>query len=501
MQTNVTYWLDQTANGYPDKIGFVDETKSMTFNTMRILAIKIATVLVKEELFKQPVGIYMEKSVDELAAFMGVAYSGNFYSPIDIGMPVSRIEKILEVFEPKVIITKRELCENIDFKDKNAKIICLEDIEEIEADEKAVYMQREKCCDTDLLYVLFTSGSTGVPKGVTICHQSVIDYIDWVEDAFFIDSSTVFGNQAPFYFDNSILDIYTTIKTGATLYIIPHHLFSWPVKLLEYLREKEINTIFWVPTAMILVSKLKALSQVDLRGRLTKILFAGEVMPIKHLNLWRKYIPDAVYANLYGPTEITDVCTYYVVDRPFKDEESLPIGKALPNTDILILTGENRLADVDEIGELCVRGTSLSKGYYRNPEKTREVFVQNPLNPCYVELIYRTGDLVKMNGRGEILYMGRKDFQIKHMGHRIELGEIETAISSVEGIDMCCCLFDGEKDKIIAFVENDITVSELNHLLEALLPEYMLPNKLIRVDKLPLNANGKIDRVALKGFM
>ena len=191
MQTNVTYWLDQTERKYPDKTGFVDENKSMTFRDMKSQALKIATLLVREKLFKEPIGIYMEKSVDEVAAFMGVAYSGNFYSPIDASMPVSRIEKILEVFEPKVIITKQELCGNIDLKNKDIRIICLEDIEEFESDESAVYAQRKRCCDTDLLYVLFTSGSTGVPKGVTICHQSVIDYIDWVEEAFSMDAGCI----------------------------------------------------------------------------------------------------------------------------------------------------------------------------------------------------------------------------------------------------------------------------------------------------------------------
>lgn len=498
MQTNVTYWLDQTVQKNPDKIGFVDENKKMTFSEIKMNALKIATVLVKENLFKQPIAIYMDKSVDELIAFMGVAYSGNFYSPIDVNMPVSRINKILEVFEPKIIITKRELLEKIEFENRDAKFLCLEDMEEVICDEEAVYIQRKRCCDTDLLYVLFTSGSTGVPKGVTICHQSVIDYIDWVEEAFSMDENTVFGNQAPFYFDNSIFDIYTTIKVAATLYIVPHTLFSWPIRLLEYIEQNKINTIFWVPSAMILVSKLKALSKVNLDGKLKKILFAGEVMPNKHLNIWRKYIPNAIYANLYGPTEITDVCTYYIVNRDFTDEEPLPIGKALPNTDILILNEDNELADNNEIGELCVRGASLSKGYFKNFEKTTQAFVQNPLNPYYMELIYRTGDLVKMNEYGEILYMGRKDFQIKHMGHRIELGEIEVAISSIEEIDMNCCLYDEKKDKIIAFIEKDITLSELNDKLKALLPEYMLPNKLIKVGSMPLNGNGKIDRVKLK---
>lgn len=501
MQTNVTYWLDETVKRYPEKIGFVDENRSMTFSEIREDVLKIATLLVDENLFKKPIAIYMDKSVDELIAFLGVAYSGNFYSPIDVNMPISRIEKILEVFEPKVIITKRKYWEKIKFNIENIKVLFIEDEIKKEYKEDIVYLQRNKCCDTDLLYVLFTSGSTGMPKGVTICHQSVMDYIDWVEEAFSVDSKSIFGNQAPLYFDNSILDIYTTVKTGATLYLIPQSLFSWPVKLLRYIEQNRINTIFWVPSAMILVAKLKALPKVNLNGKLKKILFCGEVMPNKHLNVWRKYIPDAIYANLYGPTEITDVCTYYVVDREFKDEESLPIGKALPNTDVLILNEDNQLIESGEVGELCVRGTSLSKGYYKNAEKTKQAFVQNPLNPYYVELIYRTGDLVKINELGEILYIGRKDFQIKRMGHRIELGEIETAISAIDGISMNCCLFDAEKNKIIVFIEEETTLNELNGRLKHLIPEYMLPDKIIKVENMPLNGNGKIDRVMLKGMI
>ena len=501
MQINVTCWLDETVKKYPEKIGFIDVNRSITFSEIKNYALKTATALIVKNLFKKPIAIYMDKSVDELITFFGVAYSGNFYSPIDVDMPNSRIQKILEIFEPEVIITKKELWKKTKFDVEDTTVLFLEDIAKIEQDEKSVYLQRDKCCDTDLLYVLFTSGSTGIPKGVTICHQSVIDYIDWVEETFSINSDTIFGNQAPFYFDNSVLDIYTTVKTGALLYLIPQELFSWPIKLLEYLEQNKINTIFWVPSAMILVSKLKALTKVNLNGKLKKILFCGEVMPNKHLNIWRKYIPDATYANLYGPTEITDVCTYYIVDRTFGDAESLPIGKALMNTDILILNEENQLVGNNEIGELCVRGTSLSKGYYKNVEKTRQVFIQNPLNPYYIELIYRTGDLVKVNEFGEILYMGRKDFQIKHMGHRIELGEIETAISSIENISMNCCLYDEKKCKIIVFIEGEMSLNELNKKLENLIPEYMLPNKIIIVEKMPLNQNGKIDRTALKKLL
>lgn len=501
MQTNVTYWLDQTAENCSQKIGFIDENKSMTFAEFREQALRTATVLVRENMFRKPVAVYMDKSVDELTVFLGAAYSGNFYSPIDTKMPPARIEKILETLEPVAVITGKRLWENGKLNIGEAELLFIEDIVQTACDEAAVYAQRSRCCDTDLLYVLFTSGSTGIPKGVTICHQSVIDYIDWVEECFSIDTDTVFGNQAPFYFDNSVLDIYTTIKTGAALYLIPHTLFSWPIRLMECIEHNGINTIFWVPSAMILLSKLKALDKMDLNGKLRKILFAGEVMPNKHLNIWRQHIPDAMYANLYGPTEITVDCTYYIVDREFADEEPLPIGKALPNTDILILNEDNQQTKTGEVGELCVRGTSLAKGYYKNPEKTREAFVQNPLNPYYTELIYRTGDLVKTNALGEILYVGRKDFQIKHRGHRIELGEIETAISSIEGISMNCCLYDDVKNKIVVFMEEDVTLNALTEKLKDLVPQYMLPDRIVRVEKMPLNGNEKIDRVLLKEML
>ena len=221
-------------------------------------------------------------------------------------------------------------------------------------------------------------------------------------------------------------------------------------------------------------------------------------MPNKILNIWRKYIPNAIYANLYGPTEITDACTYYLVNREFADEEPLPIGLPMKNTDVLILNERNQLVDNEEIGELYVRGTSLSLGYYNNYEKTREVFVQNPLNTKYPEIIYRTGDLARYNEKGEILYVSRKDFQIKHMGHRIELGEIETAVSSIDGIAMNCCLYDEKRSKIVLVTEGVLELQEINEKIKDLIPEYMLPDRLIQVEKMPVNANGKIDRAKLK---
>ena len=230
-------------------------------------------------------------------------------------------------------------------------------------------------------------------------------------------------------------------------------------------------------------------------------MFCGEVMPNKQLNIWRQYLPDVTYANLYGPTEITDACTYYIVDRAFSDEESLPIGIPMKNTDILVLNDRDELVTGDETGELCVRGTSLAMGYYNNLEKTKEAFVQNPLNKVVPETIYRTGDLVKYNKHGEIIYLSRKDFQIKHMGHRIELGEIETAVSSLEEISSCCCLYDEKRQKIVLFIDADLTKEYIKEKMEKLLPEYMMPSRTVYLQELPINANGKIDRVKLKEML
>lgn len=503
MKNSVLSWLDETAKRLPNKLALQDISGNITYQEYRSKSLAIAYKIVelnKGEM-KKPVVVYLEKGKEVLVSFMGVAYSGCFYSPIDTEMPKSRVDKILEVLKPEIVITTNKLKTNFEKFNFYGSYIIYEETICSEEDETAVKPYTEKIIDTDLLYVLFTSGSTGVPKGVSICHRSVIDYTDWVTETFNITQKDTFGNQAPFYFDNSILDIYSCMKTGATLNIIPKKLFFQPVPLLEYIKYNKINTIFWVPSALIVVSKLKAFRNVDLSDTLKRVLFCGEVMPNKQLNIWRKFLPNVTYANLYGPTEITDACTYYIVDREFSDDEPLPIGIPMSNTDILVLNDEDKLVTDDEVGELCVRGTSLAMGYYNNPEKTRSAFVQNPLNKAVPEIIYRTGDLVRYNEYREIIYISRKDFQIKHLGHRIELGEIETAISSLEEVTLNCCLYDEKNQKIVLFVDAQVDRDYIKERIEKLVPEYMIPGKVIYLENMPINANGKIDRIKLKELM
>lgn len=496
----VTDYLDNTVLKMPNKVAYADDKREVSFCMVQNEAYQLATVLNKSEYFKKPVVVYLDKSVECLISFLGIAYSGNFYSPIDTKMPESRIEKIICTLSPVAVVT-----DNAHYTDacrifNNSEIIVYEDVLKQDIDYIKIEENRRKIIDADILYVLFTSGSTGVPKGVIITHKSVIDYTEWVTETFNISSSSIFGNQAPFYFDNSILDIYQVVKNGASMYILPEEMFAFPVRLLEYMNEKKINTIFWVPSALCLVANLKALNTVKLKY-IKKILFAGEVMPNKQLNMWRREYPDVCFANLYGPTEITDVCMYYIVDRNFKDDEPLPIGRPCKNTDILLLNEKDEQAKIGEIGEICVRGISLSLGYYKNSKKTQSAFVQNPLNDAYPEIIYRTGDLARYNEYEELMYVCRKDFQIKHMGHRIELGEIETAVSAIDKVEQNCCLYDEKRNRITLVYVGTVDGKFITDELKNSLPDYMIPNRIIRIDNMPMNLNGKIDRVKLKEWL
>ncbi len=498
MKNTVLCYLEETVKKYPDKTAIVDEWQKVTFSQLRNRAIQIAGQI-KEQygLIKQSVFVYLPKSANSIISFMGVLYSGNYYTPTDVSFPFNKVEKILDQLQPSVFISDTNhvdtLIENGIAKDRIINMDLLADGKF--GIENTYY---DHIIDSDLAYVFFTSGSTGIPKGVAIRQCSIIDYADWVVDTFGIDSNTKFGNQAPLYFDNSILDIYSTISTGATMYIVPESYFTYPKKVLNYIIENDINTIFWVPSALISVANYKLLDIYDC-SCLNKVLFCGEVMPNKQLNYWRSKLPNVLYANLYGPTEITDVCTYYIVDREFKDDDPLPIGKGCRNTEILIIDDNNEIiTEAGKMGELCVRGNCVSVGYYNNTEKTRAAFTQNPLNPFYDEKIYHTGDLVFYNEYGELEFAGRKDYQIKHMGYRIELGEIETAVFGNDSIKNACAVYDDNNKEIVLFYQGDISDRDIIMYLKTILPKYMIPTKYYQKDSFPYNDNGKIDRIKLK---
>ena len=474
----------------------------MTYKEYRAEALALAREILNRNITRSPVAVYLEKGIHVLTSFFGIAYSRNCYSPIDTALPKARIGRMLSILQPKLVITKRSLASEISSAGFTGEFIFIESIVAKSSDEEIVSKVNAEYNSEDLLYILFTSGSTGIPKGVSITHRSVINYIEWACKTFAFTKADSFANQAPFYFDNSILDIYCSVKSGAELFITPSHLFAQPVPLLNYLKEHKITTIFWVPSALVGPAKLKAFKNVDVSASLKRVLFCGEVMPTRQLNVWRFYLPNVCYANLYGPTEITDACTYHIIDRTYADIEPIPIGKPIDNVEILLLNevdGNLCRAAEGEAGEICVAGVCLSAGYYNNPEKTAEVFVEYPKGSG--RTIYKTGDLARLNSVGDLIYLSRKDFQIKHLGHRIEPGEIEAAADSLDGVVRSCAVYDGVKHKIRLFAEASVSAEKISESLKKLLPEYMLPNKIIIMDKIPINSNGKIDRASLKEYL
>jgi amino acid adenylation domain-containing protein len=477
MQINVTHYLDQTAKRLPDKIAVDDMQKTLTFKQLQSRALRVAGCIAEYRLENQPIAVFMQKGCDMVMSFAAINYSGNFYVPVDTKSPDSRIKSIFDSLQSKIILTNEANYERLKSL-YEGEIILIEVLEYPEA-----VAMTEQIIDTDPVYSIFTSGSTGNPKGVVIAHRGVIDYIDWAIQEFDIDENTIIANQAPFYFDNSTLDLYLMFATGAELVIVPDEYYAFPARLLDLLNRKKVNFVFWVPFVLINIANYNLLEQKK-PEYLKKILFAGEVMPNRHLNYWRKHLPDCLYANLYGPTEITVDCTFYVVDREFTDDEPLPIGKPCKNSGVLILTADDRLAETGEQGELCVRGSSLAMGYYNDPEKTAKAFVQNPLNLHYPEIIYRTGDVVYRNERREIMYVGRKDFQIKHNGYRIELGEIENAVLGTGLVKTACVVYNSEHKEITMFyqAEAELNTGEFRKRMLQLVPKYMLPTKQYRMD-------------------
>ena len=496
MVQNILDYLEATAADCPDKPAFEDLEHSYTFAQVLGNAKRIGSALIHVLPQNAPVPVLMEKEAWTLNVFMGAVCAGCFYTLVGPEQPDERIRTILDTLEAEVIVTGGKLAERVAALGFTGKVLLAEELVESVIDEEALASRRKMACDVDPLYAIFTSGSTGVPKGVVVSHRSVIDFTEHFTRIFGFSREDVIGNQAPFDFDVSVKDIYPCLKMGATLEVIPKKYFSVPKKLLDFLDDRKVTSLTWAVSALCIISMLKGF-RYKVPTTLRRVMFSGEVMPVKQLNYWREYLPDVLYVNLYGPTEITCNCNYYIVDREFTEDQTLPIGVPFPNERVFLLDEDDHLVtEPGALGEICVSGTALALGYYRNWEKTSEAFVQNPLNHRYLEPIYRTGDLGRYEN-GELYYVTRKDFQIKHMGHRIELGEIETAFQALDGISRVCCIYDEPNTKIIGFYVGELEAKEIIERLTERLPRFMIPNVFRQVDVMPLTKNGKIDRKCL----
>lgn len=504
---NVLQMLEDTAVRMPEVCAVADPDSALTFAELHGAARRAGTWLVNAGVRpRTAVAFFLEKSALAWATMLGAVYAGAFYSVIDVRQPEGRVHNMIAALQPTVVLTDaananraRELCGRMAEEAAGTPpvIALITDVVAEPADDVTITGIRAQATDCDPLYVNFTSGSTGTPKGVVVSHRSVIDFIAQFVDVFDFDATDIIANQAPFDFDVSVKDLYASLLVGATVQLIPREYFSVPTQLMDYLCERNVTSLCWAVSAMCFVS---IMGGFDYRvpTAIRRVLFSGEVMPPKQLGVWQDALPHAHYVNLYGPTEITCNCTYFFIERRYESDETIPMGKAFANERVFLLDENNHeVRAPGELGEVCVTGTTLALGYLGAPELTAAAFVQNPLESRWSEPMYRTGDLARYDENGDLVYVSRKDHQIKHLGQRIELGDIEAAAHAVAGVERACCLYDSTRKRIKLYYVGNIDRRGLKSELRDRLPQYMVPNNTRQLDEMPLNKNGKIDRAAL----
>lgn len=491
VKNSALYMLEESAEKLPDNIAAEDEFTSVTFSQLREKARKIGTYLA-ENAKSENIAILLPKRVCFIISELGVLYSGKAYVPVDYNDARDRLVEIISGSDVQCVITDEKNASWIN--EAGFFAVVFEKAAETEIDEKLLCDCLKDKTDLSPAYIMHTSGSTGVPKGVVVTHRGVIDFARWIVDYMKLTPDDVIGLQSPFHFDASVFDLYGGLKSGCRITVLSDALTHFPAKIPEFLEENGVTCILWVPGILADIAASGALEKYKL-PRLRLFTFGGEVLPTRALNIWKKYNPNREYINLYGPTEATVVATAFKIETEISDHKLIPIGKAVDNGRILILTEDNRQAEVNEVGEIYITGSMLACGYYNRPNETLESFVQNPLNKSYKEIVYKTGDFGYINENGDIVFSGRRDSQVKLYGIRVELGDIENAAMCVDGIEHCFATLD-ENGKVVLFLQSKEKhiLRKFNLELMKYIPKYMLPHSIVDMEVFPLNKSGKIDR-------
>lgn len=507
-----TDYLERTARRLPDKVAVTDEVREMTYGELWREAQALGACLAVAGLDREPVAIWLGREGRHIAATQGAALSGRPYAPLDMALPERRLLRMLEVLRPGAVISDQRHREGAEHLlaaygaggNDVPRLLLYEDMLirglAPEAMEALAAASARRLPD-DPLCILFTSGSTGTPKAVAVSHELICRQIEAGREIFGLDASQVRAGQVPLHFTMAAYDeVYSVLSTGGRLLLLPPGAVLSPVELMRRLRREGVNTVFWVPSMMrlLLLGGALELPREEL-PELRFIAFAGEQMPLGTLRPWREKFSGARFFNRYGTTEV-GMAACFPLPESLEEFEVLPMGCPVPGQAALLLDSEGReVTRPGGTGEIYWRG-SLGLGYWRQPDLTAAAFIQNPLNSAYRELVYRSGDLARLEEDGSLTYLCRLDHQIKHMGYRIELGEIEAAAAELPGL-MAACLYREETDELVLFYAGEMSPREIMKGMSELLPRYMWPARLEKMEELPYTGSGKIDRQALKRLL
>jgi len=499
--TLVQHYFSESAARFPDKPGVCCADDSLTFRELEEFTNAFSRALAEAGVSRgQFVPFFMEKSVRSILAILSILKTDCAYVPIDFKSPGQRMQSILRATGARVVIvddeSQRVLEELIPAGDRPVVV----NISQFKPVNIAPVASQN--LSIDVAYVLFTSGSTGIPKGVMIPHKAIIDYIEWCVEVYGLTDKDVISNHAPLYFDNSTFDLYCAFKTGATLHLVHEELNTVLPRLVTWLSTRKISVFFCVPSVLTLLLRSRRLKS-DSFPAMRHLIAAGEVLPRDILAEWMDMYPHIQFTNMYGPTEITVDCSYHVLhDKPGKDMISIPIGKARTNMELFVRTGGGALSQaIGAEGELLVRGTSVAYGYLGDAERTQKAFIQNPLNPYFHDPLYCTGDLVRIDDNADFLFLGRADDQIKFLGYRIELGEIEASLVGIQGVREGVVVFNNSSSEserelgALVSLDEGFDLDALRLALQVRLPGYMVPSRFCITDEdFPRTPNGKYDR-------
>ena len=464
----------------------------------------------------------MPKSIEAIVAILATLKADCVFVPLDTRSPVARSLKIIRASDGRCLLAapsvEKGLRELIEASGDVASLplgwismdgggVAPESAaftwEEVASLEAGVLDSANGADDP--AYILFTSGSTGDPKGVLITHGNVLRFVEWAIGYFGIDETDRVSAHPPLYFDLSVFDIFGTFAAGAELHLVPAEVNLLAHKLAEFIRSSELTQWFSVPSVLNYLMKFDVLAEGDF-PTLRRVIWCGEVLPTPTLMYWMQCVPHASFTNLYGPTEATIASSYYTVARcPTDKRAPLPIGSPCDGERLYVLNADLEPVPAGEVGDLYIAGVGLSPGYWRDPAKTASAFVPSPFAEAPGR-IYRTGDLAKVGPDGLFYFLGRADTQIKSRGYRIELGEIEAALQTLAGLRevgvvaipsegfagwTICCGYAVE-------TETPVEPPQLRSQLSNLLPSYMIPSRWEFFDWLPKTSNGKIDKRSLK---